>query len=175
MAMQKRVKALHQLQQLLSRSEFCPVEAALKAEANPYLFSVLHWALQMNSFLRQPGVLQMLQLENQKRQKHVACITFGCCSTWRKKFPHCFRAVCVALGNVADEGEELRYVLLSQGALPPLARMMLLNKNSTVRTAAWTFSNLTKGPDPKAATELISVEGVLDAILQHFRKLLVKI
>ncbi|GLT50434.1 hypothetical protein SLA2020_239210 [Shorea laevis] len=49
--------------------------------------------------------------------------------------------------------------------------MMLLNKNSTVRTAAWTFSNLTKGPDPKAATELISVEGVLDAILQHFRKL----
>ncbi|GKV12263.1 hypothetical protein SLEP1_g23434 [Rubroshorea leprosula] len=37
MAMQKRVKALHQLQHLLSRSEFCPVEAALKAGAIPLL------------------------------------------------------------------------------------------------------------------------------------------
>ena len=49
-----------------------------------------------------------------------------------------------ALGNVAGEGEELRNVLLSQGALPPLARMMLPNKGSTVRTAAWALSNLIK-------------------------------
>ncbi|TXG59159.1 hypothetical protein EZV62_016988 [Acer yangbiense] len=44
-------------------------------------------------------------------------------------------------------------------ALPPLARMMLPNKGSTVRTAAWALSNLIKGPDPKAATELIRVDG----------------
>lgn len=49
-----------------------------------------------------------------------------------------------ALGNVAGEGEELRDVLLSQGALQPLARMMLPNKGSTVRTAAWALSNLIK-------------------------------
>lgn len=49
-----------------------------------------------------------------------------------------------ALGNVAGEGEELRNILLSQGALPSLARMMLPNKGSTVRTAAWTLSNLIK-------------------------------
>lgn len=49
-----------------------------------------------------------------------------------------------ALGNVAGEGEEFRNVLLSQGALPPLARMMLPNKGSTVRTAAWALSNLIK-------------------------------
>lgn len=49
-----------------------------------------------------------------------------------------------ALGNVAGEGEDLRNVLLSQGALPPLARMMLPNKGSTVRTAAWALSNLIK-------------------------------
>ncbi|GLT69771.1 hypothetical protein SLA2020_418970 [Shorea laevis] len=48
--------------------------------------------------------------------------------------------------------------------------MMLPNKGSTVRTAAWALSNLIKGPDPKAATELIRVEGVLDAILRHLRK-----
>lgn len=49
-----------------------------------------------------------------------------------------------ALGNVAGEGEELRNVLLSQGALLPLARMMLPDKGSTVRTAAWALSNLIK-------------------------------
>lgn len=49
-----------------------------------------------------------------------------------------------ALGNVAGEGEELRNILLSQGALLPLARMMLPNKGSTVRTAAWALSNLIK-------------------------------
>lgn len=52
-----------------------------------------------------------------------------------------------ALGNVAGEGEELRNVLLSQGALQPLARMMLPNKGSTVRTAAWALSNLIKVPN----------------------------
>lgn len=49
-----------------------------------------------------------------------------------------------ALGNVAGEGVDLRNVLLSQGALPPLARMMLPNKGSAVRTAAWALSNLIK-------------------------------
>ncbi|XP_042015853.1 importin subunit alpha-9-like isoform X2 [Salvia splendens] len=74
-----------------------------------------------------------------------------------------------ALGNVAGEGEELRDVLLSQGALQPLARMMLPNKGSTVRTAAWALSNLIKG-HAKAATELIRLDGVLDAILRHLKR-----
>nr|KAJ0194033.1 hypothetical protein LSAT_V11C800415110 [Lactuca sativa] len=43
----------------------------------------------------------------------------------------------VTLGNVAGEGEEPRQILISQGALLPLAKMMLPNKVSTVRTAAW--------------------------------------
>ena len=49
-----------------------------------------------------------------------------------------------ALGNVAGEGEGLRNVLLSQGALLPLARMILPDKGSNVRTAAWALSNLIK-------------------------------
>ncbi|CAK9164800.1 unnamed protein product [Ilex paraguariensis] len=80
-----------------------------------------------------------------------------------------------ALGNVAGEGEEMRNILLSQGALPPLARMMLPNKGSTVRTAAWALSNLIKGPNPKAATELIRTNGVLDAILRHLRNACVEL
>lgn len=53
-----------------------------------------------------------------------------------------------ALGNVAGEEEDLRNVLLSQGALLPLARMILPNKGSTVRTAAWALSNLIKVLNP---------------------------
>lgn len=49
-----------------------------------------------------------------------------------------------AIGNVAGEGEDLRNVLLSQGALPSLARMIFPDKGSTVRTAAWALSNLIK-------------------------------
>lgn len=49
-----------------------------------------------------------------------------------------------AIGNVAGEGEDLRSVLLSQGALPPLARMIFPDKGSAVRTAAWALSNLIK-------------------------------
>ncbi|KAL4573533.1 hypothetical protein LXL04_020343 [Taraxacum kok-saghyz] len=63
-----------------------------------------------------------------------------------------------AIGNVAGEGDELRQILISQGALLPLAKMMLPNKGSIVRTAAWALSNLIKVPDPKAATELIKVD-----------------
>ncbi|KAI3958710.1 hypothetical protein MKX01_023386 [Papaver californicum] len=74
-----------------------------------------------------------------------------------------------AVGNVAGEGEELRNVLLSQGALTPLARMMLSNKGSTTRTTA-SLSNLIKGPDPTAASELIKIDRVLDAIVRHLNK-----
>ena len=42
-----------------------------------------------------------------------------------------------AIGNVAGEGADLRSTLLAQGALRPLARLMLSNKGSTARTAAF--------------------------------------
>lgn len=49
-----------------------------------------------------------------------------------------------AIGNLAGEGVEMRNILLAQGALQPLARMILSNRGSTARTAAWTLSNLIK-------------------------------
>jgi hypothetical protein len=49
-----------------------------------------------------------------------------------------------AIGNVAGEGADLRSTLIAQGALRPLARLMLSNKGSTSRTAAWALSNLIK-------------------------------
>ncbi|AQK90333.1 Importin subunit alpha [Zea mays] len=75
-----------------------------------------------------------------------------------------------AIGNVAGEGAELRNTLLAQGALWPLARLMLSNKGSTTRTAAWALSNLIKGPDSKAANELIGIDGILNAIIRNLEK-----
>ncbi|CAN7037030.1 unnamed protein product [Brassica oleracea var. botrytis] len=75
-----------------------------------------------------------------------------------------------AIGNVAGEGEDLRNVLLSQGALPPLARMIFPDKGSTVRTAAWALSNLIKGPESKAAAQLVGVDGMVDAILRLLKR-----
>ncbi|KAF5782505.1 putative armadillo-like helical protein [Helianthus annuus] len=49
-----------------------------------------------------------------------------------------------ALGNVAGESDELRDLLISQGALIPLAKMMLPDNSSTIRTVAWALSNLIK-------------------------------
>lgn len=65
------------------------------------------------------------------------------CSTEKSSLPVSEQCAW-ALGNVAGEGEEFRNVLLAQGALLPLARMMLPNKGSTVRTTAWALSNLIK-------------------------------
>ncbi|KAL3536302.1 hypothetical protein ACH5RR_004763 [Cinchona calisaya] len=138
--MQKRVAALREVRQLLSRSEFPPIEAAIKAGGIPLLVQCLSFG----------SPEEQVQVKKSSLRAAEQC-------AW-------------AAGNVAGEGEELKYILLSQGALLPLARMMLPNKGSTVRTAAWALSNLIKGPDPKAATELIRVDGVLEAILRHLRK-----
>jgi hypothetical protein len=49
-----------------------------------------------------------------------------------------------AVGNVAGEGEQTRDILIAQGALLPLARLLFSNKSSLAKTAAWALSNLIK-------------------------------
>nr|KAJ0217974.1 hypothetical protein LSAT_V11C300121400 [Lactuca sativa] len=50
-------------------------------------------------------------------------------------------ALPLLIAQIGGEGEELRQILISQGALLPLAKMMFPNKVSTVRNAAWGLSN----------------------------------
>ncbi|KAF3771872.1 Importin subunit alpha-9 [Nymphaea thermarum] len=92
-------------------------------------------------------------------------------TTYEKSSVHVAEQCAWAIGNLAGEGVEMRNILLAQGALPPLARMLLSNRGSTARTAAWTLSNLIKGPDPKAAMDLIKSNGVLESIIQHLKKM----
>ncbi|BBH06023.1 importin alpha isoform 9, partial [Prunus dulcis] len=170
-ALQKKVSALRELRRLLSRSEFPPVEVALKAGAIPLLVQCLSFGSPDEQLLEAAWCLTNIAAGKPEETKALLpALPLIVAHLGEKSSLPVAEQCAWALGNVAGEGEELRNILLSQGALPPLARMMLPDKGSTVRTAAWALSNLIKGPNPKAATELIRVDGVLDAIIRHLRK-----
>ncbi|XP_059427766.1 importin subunit alpha-9 [Corylus avellana] len=170
-AMQKRVSALRELRRLLSRSELPPVEAALKAGAISILVQCLSFGSPDEQLLEAAWCLTNIAAgKPEETEALLPALPLLIAHLGEKSSLSVAEQCAWALGNVAGEGEKLRNVLLSQGALLPLARMMLPNKGSTVRTAAWALSNLIKGPDAKATTELIRVDGVLDAIVRHLKK-----
>lgn len=170
-AVQKRVAALRELRRILSRSEFPPIETALTAGAISVLVQCLSFGSPDEQLLEAAWCLTNIAAgKPEETEALLPALPLLILHLGEKSSLLVAEQCAWALGNVAGEGEELRHVLLSQGALQPLARMMLPNKGSTVRTAAWALSNLIKGPDPRAATELIKVEGLLDAIIRHLKK-----
>ncbi|KAF4369301.1 hypothetical protein G4B88_009684 [Cannabis sativa] len=170
-ALQKRVTALRELRRLLSKSVFPPIETALGAGAIPILVQCLSFGSPDEQLHEAAWCLTNIAAGKPEETKALLpALPLLIAHLGEKSSLPVAEQCAWALGNVAGEGEELRKVLLSQGALQPLARMMLPNKGSTVRTAAWALSNLIKGPDPRAATDLIRVEGVLDAIIRHLKK-----
>ncbi|GAB4856697.1 Importin subunit alpha-9 [Ancistrocladus abbreviatus] len=170
-AVHKRIAALQELRRLLSRSEFPPIEAALKAGVMPVLVQCLSFGSPDEQLLEAAWCLTNIAAGKPEETKSLLPALPLLIAHLGDKSSSPVAEQCTwALGNVGGEDEELRNVLLSQGALLPLARMMLPDKGSTVRTAAWALSNLIKGPNPRAATELIRIDGVLDAIVRHLRK-----
>ncbi|CAN0841344.1 Importin subunit alpha-9 [Linum grandiflorum] len=170
-AMQKVVSSLRELRRILSRSEFPPIKAALESGAIPPLVHCLAFGSPDEQLLEAAWCLTNIAAGNPEETKALVPALPLLIAHLGEKSPSPVAEQCAwALGNVAGEGEELRDVLLSQGALLPLARMMLPNKGSTVKTAAWALSNLIKGPDPTAAKKLIEVDGVLEAVTRHLRK-----
>lgn len=169
--MQKKVNALRELRRLLSRSEFPPAGASVKAGAVPLLVQCLSFGSPDEQLLEAAWCLTNIAAGKQEETKAVLpALPLLIAHLGEKSSLPVAEQCAWALGNVAGEEEELRNILLSQGALVPLARMMLPNKGSTVTTAAWALSNLIKGPDPKAATELIRTDGVLDVIVRHLKR-----
>ncbi|CAI8602642.1 unnamed protein product [Vicia faba] len=170
-AVQKRVGALQELRRLLSRSEFPPVESAVKAGAVAILVQCLSFGSPDEQLLEAAWCLTNIAAGNPEETKALLpALPLLIAHLGEKSSSPVAEQCAWALGNVAGEDEELRNVLLIQGALVPLARMMLPNRRSTVRTAAWALSNLIKGLNPKAANELIRIDGVLDSIVRHLTK-----
>ncbi|GKC69044.1 importin subunit alpha-9, partial [Tanacetum coccineum] len=170
-AVQKKVNALRELRRLLSRSEFPPIETAIKSGAVPLLAQCLSFGSQDEQLLEAAWCLTNIAAgQPEETRALLPALPLLIAHIGEKSSVPVAEQCAWALGNVAGEGEELRHILISQGALLPLAKMMLPNKGSTVRTAAWALSNLIKGPEPKAATELIKVDGVVEAILRHLSK-----
>ncbi|KAL5706357.1 Importin subunit alpha-9 [Ranunculus cassubicifolius] len=170
-AIQKRLQGLRHLRRLLSKSDLPPVEAAVKAGAVPLLTQCLSFGSPDEQLLEAAWCLTNIAAgEPEQTKALLPALPLLIAHLGEKSSIPVAEQCAWALGNVAGEGDELRNILLAQGALVPLARMMLSNKGSTARTAAWSLSNLIKGPDPKAATELIRVDGVLESIVRHLRK-----
>ncbi|THU53649.1 hypothetical protein C4D60_Mb10t16670 [Musa balbisiana] len=171
-AAQKKVEALRAVRRLLSKSEIPPVKAALQAGAVPLLVQCLSFGSPDEQLLEAAWCLTNIAAgEPEETKSLVPALPLLVAHLGEKSSVPVAEQCAWALGNVAGEGDELRNILLAQGALLPLARLMMSDKGSTARTASWALSNLIKGPQPNAATELIRIKGVLDAIIQHLRNL----
>ncbi|KAJ9559028.1 hypothetical protein OSB04_013642 [Centaurea solstitialis] len=172
-AVQRKVNALTELRHLLSRSKFSPVEVALRSGAIPLVAHCLSKGSQDDELHEAGLCLKSIAVGKPEETRAffpalpLLIAYIGEYSTLR--VPE--QVACAwVLGKVAEEQEELKDILISQGVLFPLAKMMLPNKGLIARTAAWSLSRLIKGPDPKAATKLIQIDGVVDAILIHMRE-----
>ncbi|CAO2161148.1 unnamed protein product [Urochloa humidicola] len=170
-AQKKKIEVLRALRRLLSQSEVPPVEAAIKAGAIPLLVQYLSFGSSDEQLLEAAWCLTNIAAgEPEETKSLVPALPLLIAHLGEKSSTLVAEQCAWAIGNVAGEGADLRSKLLAQGALWPLARLMLSNKGSTARTAAWALSNLIKGPDPKAANELISIDGALNAIIRNLEK-----
>ncbi|PWA39589.1 importin subunit alpha [Artemisia annua] len=167
---QKKVNALRELRRLLSRSEFPFVEISLKRGVIPLLGECLKYGSEDEQLLEAAWCLTNIAAGKPEETKALLPTLPLLIAHLEKSSLSVAEQCAWALGNVAAEGEELKDLLISQGALRPLGRMMLSDNGSTVRTAAWALSNLLKGQDPEAATKLLNIDGVVDAILRHLKK-----
>ncbi|KAL4582384.1 hypothetical protein LXL04_006931 [Taraxacum kok-saghyz] len=146
-AVQKKVNALRELRRLLSKSG-----------AIPLLAQCLSFGSQDEQLLETTWCLTNIAAgKPEETRALLPALPLLIAYIGEKSSVPVAEQCAWAIGNVAGEGDELRQILISQGALLPLAKMMLPNKGST-------------DPDPKAATELIKVDGVVEAILRHLRK-----
>eukprot|EP00252_Welwitschia_mirabilis_P027722 TRINITY_DN9595_c0_g1_i1.p1 TRINITY_DN9595_c0_g1~~TRINITY_DN9595_c0_g1_i1.p1 ORF type:complete len:550 (-),score=123.98 TRINITY_DN9595_c0_g1_i1:368-2017(-) len=169
--LQKRIELLRSLRRLLSRTSSPPIDIAVQSGVVPILVQCLSFGSSDEQLLEASWCLTNIATgEIEHTRALLPALPFLIAYLGEKSSIPVAEQCAWALGNVAGEGEEFRDILLAQGALLPLARLMLSNKSSTAKTAAWALSNLIKGPNPKAAIELIKMNNIPDAIVRHMNK-----
>uniref|UniRef100_A0A0D9UWZ9 Importin subunit alpha n=1 Tax=Leersia perrieri TaxID=77586 RepID=A0A0D9UWZ9_9ORYZ len=170
-AQKKKIEVLRDLRRLLSQPGLPLVDAAVKAGAVPLIVQYLSFGSSDEQLLEAAWCLTNIAAgEPEETKSLLPALPLLIAHLGEKSSTLVAEQCAWAIGNVAGEGAELRSTLLAQGALRPLARLMFSSKGSTARTAAWAMSNLIKGPDPKAANELINVDGLLNAIIANLEK-----
>jgi importin subunit alpha-1 len=144
-AQKKKIEVLRALRRLLSQSEVRPVEAAIKAGAIPLLVQYMSFGSSDEQLLEAAWCLTNIAAgEPEETKSLLPALPLLIAHLGEKSSTLVAEQCAWAIGNVAGEGADLRSKLLAQGALWPLARLMLSNKGSTARTAAWALSNLIK-------------------------------
>lgn len=167
----KKMEVLRSLRRLLSQTAVPPVDAAVHAGVVPILVQCISFGSSDEQLLEAAWCLTNIATGDLEQTRALLpALPLLIAHLGEKSSVPVAEQCAWALGNVAGEGEEFRDILLAQGALLPLARLMLSNKASTARTAAWALSNLIKGPKPKAVAELIKIDGIPEAIVRHMQK-----
>ncbi|KAG0609539.1 hypothetical protein M758_8G192300 [Ceratodon purpureus] len=163
----KKVEALQSLRRLLSSSAYPPVHAAVQAGVVPLLVDCLAFGASEDQLFEAAWCLTNIASGDPEQTRAVEPALPLLILHLGEKNPAQVVEQCAwAIGNVAGEAEDLREWLLRQGALPALARNLVSPIITLARTAAWALSNLIKGPNPRAAVELMKMDGIVDTLVR---------
>ncbi|KAH8948521.1 hypothetical protein BDL97_11G098400 [Sphagnum fallax] len=167
----KRIGALQTLRHLLSCTAMPPVHVAIEAGVVTLLVDCLAFGSSEEQLFEAAWCLTNIASGDLQQTRAVEpALPLLILHLGEKSAVHVVEQCAWAIGNVAGDGEVLRDVLLKQGALHSLSRHLLSPVPSLSRTAAWALSNLIKGPSPKAAMELMKIEGMVDTLVSHVSK-----
>lgn len=170
----ERLAALREVRELLSPAEAVdvpPLAAAVRGGLVPLLILCLQFGAPEEQLLEAAWCLTNLASGEREEATAVLPAAALLVAHMGASSPGQVAEQCAwAVGNLAGEGPEVRGVLMDQGALPALTRLLLAGAappgpSSAARTAAWALSNLVKGPKPGAAVELMKGEKVPAALV----------
>ncbi|GBG65731.1 hypothetical protein CBR_g52325 [Chara braunii] len=167
-----RVQALQKLRVQLSSGSFPPVTPAVRAGVIPLLIECLKFGSREEQLVEAAWCVTNIASGDSENTVAALAAAPLLIAHLGDKSPMPVAEQCAwALGNMAGEGPEVRAVLLANGALRPLARLMgVMRPSSVARTSAWVMSNLIKGPDPSAAMELMKVRGMMELLISALSK-----
>ncbi|GAQ85782.1 Karyopherin (importin) alpha [Klebsormidium nitens] len=161
--------ALRQLRKLLSVGQYPPVDVAVAAGAVPLLGEALQFGVSgPEQLLEAAWCLTNIASGDTDQATAVLPTAPLLIAHLQGRALDVAEQFAWALGNLAGEGQELRDVLLANGALGPLSARVAETERpgSTLKqTAAWALSNLLKGPSQKAASEAIKNGPLINALV----------
>lgn len=168
---QKKMEVLRRLRRLLSCSSRPPVNAAVEAGVVPVLVKCLEFGSSDEQLVEAAWCLTNIASGDSEHTLAILpALPLLIAHLGERSAAPVAEQCAWAVGNVAGEGEQAREILIAQGALLPLGRLVLSNKSTMAKTAAWALSNLIKGPSPKAAMELLRLDNLPEAITRHMTK-----